>query len=141
MGVDVVDPANRDHVVFEAGAEVQPGQFDLIAVDVIDAADVAAVRADDFKAFAEQREVYHGAFLTVRDVGKTLRPQGRLHNGGVMGEVVNLNRVRKERARAEAKTAAAANRATHGQSKAERTAADKEKARADRLLDGSKLED
>lgn len=58
-----------------------------------------------------------------------------------MGEVVNLNRVRKDRARAEAKAAASANRAAHGRPKAERTTAGKEQARADRLLDGSKLED
>ncbi|WP_082572146.1 DUF4169 family protein [Brevundimonas sp. Root1423] len=58
-----------------------------------------------------------------------------------MGEIVNLNRVRKDRARAEAKVAAKANRASHGQSKADRTAAEKERERANRLLDGSKLED
>ena len=40
-----------------------------------------------------------------------------------MGEVVNLNRVRKDRA------------------KAERTKTAKERAAAERLLDGSKLED
>lgn len=58
-----------------------------------------------------------------------------------MGEVVNLNRVRKDRAKAEAKTVAAANRATHGRTKAEKTKTDKERARAEKLLDGSKLED
>lgn len=58
-----------------------------------------------------------------------------------MGEVVNLNRVRKDRAKAEAKTVAVANRATHGRSRAEKTKAEKERARAERLLDGSKLED
>jgi hypothetical protein len=58
-----------------------------------------------------------------------------------MGEVVNLNKVRKDRAKAEAKDAARANRASHGQSKAERTLTEKERARAERLLDGSKLED
>ncbi len=60
MGVDVVDPADRDHMVFEARAQVQLGQFDLVAVNVIDAADVFAVGADDFKAFAKQGEVYNG---------------------------------------------------------------------------------
>lgn len=140
VGVDVVDPADRDHVVFEARAEVQLGQFDLIAVNVIDAADMAAVRADDFKAFAEQREVYHGALLTLVVSGE---PFGREAGciGGVMGEVVNLNKVRKDRARAEAKAAASANRAAHGRTKAERTKAQKERTKADRLLDGSKLED
>ena len=58
-----------------------------------------------------------------------------------MGDVVNLNRARKQRARADAKTAAAANRAAHGRTRAERVAADKERERAARLLDGSKRED
>lgn len=71
----------------------------------------------------------------------TAGPQGQLHNGGVMGEVVNLNRVRKERAKAEKTAASAANRAAHGRTKADRTRAKKAQDRADRLLDGSKLED
>ena len=58
-----------------------------------------------------------------------------------MGEVVNLNKVRKDRAKAEARRAAKANRASHGQSKVDRAAAEKERDRANRLLDGSKLED
>ena len=58
-----------------------------------------------------------------------------------MGEVVNLNRVRKERAKAEAKAAAKANRAVHGRTKAEQSKADKERERAAKLLDGSKLDD
>jgi len=58
-----------------------------------------------------------------------------------MGEVVNLNRVRKARAKAGARTTAAANRADHGRSKAERTLTALELTRADRLLDGSKLDD
>lgn len=58
-----------------------------------------------------------------------------------MGDVVNLNRARKARARADAKTTAAANRAAHGRPRAERAAADKERERAARLLDGSRLED
>ena len=58
-----------------------------------------------------------------------------------MGEVVNLNRVRKDRAKAEAKATAAANRAVHGRTKGEKTKTAKERARAEKLLDGSKLED
>lgn len=58
-----------------------------------------------------------------------------------MGELINLNRVRKDRAKAEAKQAAKANRAAHGQTKAERARIERERAAADRLLDGSKLED
>jgi len=58
-----------------------------------------------------------------------------------MGEIVNLNRVRKERAKAEARTAAKANRAAHGRTAADRKKAESERERAARLLDGSKLED
>lgn len=58
-----------------------------------------------------------------------------------MGEIVNLNRVRKDRAKAEAKTTASANRVAHGQTKAERARVETERERAARLLDGSKLED
>ena len=74
-------------------------------------------------------------------VGKTRWPRGRLHNGGVMGEVVNLNRVRKDRAKAEKTAGAAANRAAHGRPKAERKKTETERARAERLLDGAKRED
>jgi hypothetical protein len=58
-----------------------------------------------------------------------------------MGEVVNLNRARKDRVKAEAKTTAAANRAAHGRTKGERQKADKERTLAQRLLDGAKRED
>jgi hypothetical protein len=58
-----------------------------------------------------------------------------------MGEIVNLNRVRKDRAKAQTKAAAAANRVAHGRTKDERTRAETERQRAARLLDGSKLED
>lgn len=58
-----------------------------------------------------------------------------------MGEVVNLNRVRKDRAKAGARATASVNRAAHGRTKAERTLAEAERERAARLLDGSKLEE
>ncbi len=58
-----------------------------------------------------------------------------------MGEVVNLNRARKQRAKADGKATASANRAAHGRTRAEREAADRERDRAARLLDGSKRED
>ncbi|MFN3668014.1 MAG: DUF4169 family protein [Brevundimonas sp.] len=58
-----------------------------------------------------------------------------------MGEIVNLNRARKDRAKAEGRTTAAANRAAHGLSKAERIRAETERDRAARLLDGAKRED
>ncbi len=58
-----------------------------------------------------------------------------------MGEVVNLNKARKARAKAGAKATAAENRAAHGRSSADRSLIETERARADRLLDGAKRED
>ena len=58
-----------------------------------------------------------------------------------MGDVVNLNKVRKARQKAEAKSAASANRAAHGRSKVERDAAEAEKRRLKALLDGAKRDD
>ena len=57
-----------------------------------------------------------------------------------MGEIVNLNRARKTRAKAENKAQAAANRVVHGRSKADKTLTALERHRADKLLDGQKLE-
>ena len=58
-----------------------------------------------------------------------------------MGEIVNLNRARKARDKAVDKAVAVANRAAHGRTKAQREAADTERDRAARLLDGAKRED
>lgn len=58
-----------------------------------------------------------------------------------MGEIVNLNRARKDRVKAEYRSRASANRVAHGRTKAERQAAAKENERAARLLDGQKLDD
>lgn len=58
-----------------------------------------------------------------------------------MGEVINLNRARKDRAKAGAKVAAAENRAAHGLTKGERTRAETERERAARLLDGAKRDE
>lgn len=58
-----------------------------------------------------------------------------------MGEIINLNRARKARDKAEANARAAANRAAHGRTKGEKTAADAERGRIQRLLDQSKRED
>lgn len=57
-----------------------------------------------------------------------------------MAEIVNLNRVKKAKARTEAEKTATANRAKHGRTKAERAsdAAEEERRRA--LLDGAKLD-
>ena len=57
-----------------------------------------------------------------------------------MGEVVNLRLARKAAARAAKEADAATNRAAHGRTRAERTATKAETARAERLLDGARLE-
>lgn len=58
-----------------------------------------------------------------------------------MGEVVNLNRFRKARDKAEAKRTAEANRAAHGRTKAEREAADNLRQTEAARLDGHRLDD
>lgn len=57
-----------------------------------------------------------------------------------MGEVVNLNKARKARDKAEARRAAEANRLTFGRTKAERQATQKERDRDTANLDGHKLD-
>ena len=53
-----------------------------------------------------------------------------------MGEIVNLNRARKDRAKAAKTAKAATNRVAHGRTKAERMAAERERDRASNLLEG-----
>ena len=55
-----------------------------------------------------------------------------------MGEVVNLRLARKAAARRGKEAEAAANRAAHGRTRAEREATKAEKERAARLLDGAR---
>ncbi|OYY68157.1 DUF4169 family protein [Sphingomonas sp. 28-63-12] len=55
-----------------------------------------------------------------------------------MSGVVNLRTARKEKLRAAAATTAAANRATFGQTKAQRQAAAADAARREAVLDGAK---
>ena len=57
-----------------------------------------------------------------------------------MTEPINLNRVRKARAKAETKAKAAENRLAFGRPKAEKARAAAETARAARDLDGKKRE-
>ena len=57
-----------------------------------------------------------------------------------MAEIINLRRARKARARDQATTQAAQNRATYGRTPAERAAADADKARHVRTLDSAKLD-
>ncbi len=58
-----------------------------------------------------------------------------------MGEIVNLNKQRKARTRKEAEATAAANRAKHGRTKAEKANDLRAEARAKALLDGARKED
>jgi Domain of unknown function (DUF4169) len=55
-----------------------------------------------------------------------------------MGEVVNLKRLRKIKARTQAEAEAAANRLTHGRAKAEKHLTKAEQEAAARKLDGHK---
>ena len=58
-----------------------------------------------------------------------------------MGEIVNLNRARKAKARDAAETKAAENRAKYGQTKTERARLASEKAKRRAVMDGAKKED
>ncbi len=57
-----------------------------------------------------------------------------------MGEIVNLRLARKAAVRRTKAAEAAANRAAHGRTRAERELAKAETQRAARLLDGAKLD-
>ena len=57
-----------------------------------------------------------------------------------MAEIVNLTRVKKARARAEASAQAAANRAKHGRTLAERQNDARAEARREAVLDGARQE-
>jgi hypothetical protein len=58
-----------------------------------------------------------------------------------LSEVVNLNKARKVRARAEAKATAARNRARFGRAGADRALEAARREKAEQTLDGAKLED
>jgi hypothetical protein len=58
-----------------------------------------------------------------------------------MGEVVNLHRARKARAKTEAAAQAAANRVKHGRTGAEKANDRRAEARRQALLDGTRRED
>ena len=57
-----------------------------------------------------------------------------------MIEIVNLNRAKKAKARAEAQVEAAQNRVRFGRTKAQKAVSRVEKAKSDALLDGHKRE-
>ena len=57
-----------------------------------------------------------------------------------MGDVVNLNKARKAKARVDERAAADANRAKFGRTKAEKDREKIDRTRAGKLLDGAKLD-
>ena len=57
-----------------------------------------------------------------------------------MAAIVNLNRFRKEKQRREAQQRATENRALHGRGKKERSVSVDERQRAQRELDGKRLD-
>ncbi|MFC0205252.1 DUF4169 family protein [Novosphingobium soli] len=57
-----------------------------------------------------------------------------------MAEIINLRTARKRHARAAGEAQAAANRAQHGRTKAERRTSEAEVARLDRTLEGARRE-
>lgn len=57
-----------------------------------------------------------------------------------MADIVNLNKARKARHRAATQQRAAENRITHGRSKAEKAAVQREQERRDFLLNSGRLE-
>jgi hypothetical protein len=57
-----------------------------------------------------------------------------------MADVINLRRIRKAKARADAAQSASENRAKHGATKAARETQASDAARAQRLLDQAKIE-
>lgn len=56
-----------------------------------------------------------------------------------MAEIVNLRRARKDKARRDAEVAAAANRASHGRTPAERKRDEAEARRLAKIVDGARL--
>ena len=58
-----------------------------------------------------------------------------------MAEIINLNQARKARTKAEDKTRAAANRAAHGRTRAEKDKARLERLRSEQHVDGHTRED
>jgi hypothetical protein len=58
-----------------------------------------------------------------------------------MAEIVNLNKARKTKARAQKEVVAAENRVRFGRTKAEKAKVSAERERIDKTLDGSKRED
>jgi hypothetical protein len=137
--VDPLDPAGGDHVVLHAGAEVQLGQFDLGIADMVDLADVLAVRAEDFHVFADGASVLlHGVAPLVGLSGA--KPDAALlRSGAFMAEIINLNRARKDRAAAEKKARAGANRARHGRTRGEISLNDAEKNQMKDKLDAHRI--
>lgn len=76
-----------------------------------------------------------------RCVGRAFTRPGDPVYPAAMSDVVNLNRVRKARARAEEAATAAANRVKHGRTGAEKANDRRAEARRAALLDGARRDD
>lgn len=57
-----------------------------------------------------------------------------------MAEIINLNKARKARAKAQGKATASTNRAKHGQSESAKSAEKRRQEKTEQLLDGAKIE-
>jgi ribosomal protein S2 len=57
-----------------------------------------------------------------------------------MSDIVNLNKVRKAKARIAAQATAAENRAKFGAGRKEKAASERERQKLDRVVDGAKLD-
>ena len=57
-----------------------------------------------------------------------------------MGEIINLNKARKAKARSAAKATAAENRAKFGASRKDKAAASRERQKLAEIVDGAKLD-
>lgn len=69
-----------------------------------------------------------------------LLPAGNQHNGGNMGDLVNLKQFRKRAAREQSEQQAAANRSRFGRTRAERKRDELRASRADSLLDQHRID-
>jgi hypothetical protein len=65
----MVDPAERDQVVPEAGPEVELRQFDIVAEDMVDLADMTAVGTHDFHMLGDVFGAIHFTSPGVKTAG------------------------------------------------------------------------
>ncbi|MFQ5773979.1 MAG: DUF4169 family protein [Kiloniellaceae bacterium] len=84
--------------------------------------------------------VGRAGILSLRPAGQPTGRGGRNRAVGKMAEIVNLRRARKRKRRAEAEAGAAENRTRFGRPKAEKRRQAAQRDKADKALDGKKLD-